>query len=55
MKRADLTPREKAVDDVLSTAMALAHQMQTKGIYTDSLREKFLRAARRLKKRSVKR
>lgn len=51
MKRTELTPKQKAVDDVLSFAMAMAHQMETGQPY-DELQKRFLRATRRLKRRS---
>lgn len=51
MQRKDRTPREKAVDDVLTYAMAMAHQMRA-GRPHDELQKKFLRATKRLKKRS---
>ncbi len=50
MKRTERTPLQKAVDDVLTTAMAMAHQMRTKQPY-DDLQKKFLRAAARLQRR----
>jgi hypothetical protein len=54
MKRTELTPKQKAVDDVLTTAMSLAYQMRTKGSYPNSLLDKFLRAAKRLERRNQK-
>ena len=54
MQRKERTPNEKAVDDVLKFAMALAHNMRTEQPY-DELQKKFLRATRRLEKRSGKR
>lgn len=53
MKRKDRTPEEKAVDDVLAVAMALAHQMRTDQPYGE-LQKKFLRATRRLELSSGK-
>jgi aromatic ring hydroxylase len=50
MKRTERTPLQRAVDDVLSTAMAMAHQMRTKQPY-DELQKKFLRACNKLQKR----
>ena len=54
MQRKDRTPIQKAVDDVIASAMALAHQMRTGKPY-DQLKEKFLRVTRKLEKTTGKR
>jgi hypothetical protein len=41
---------QKAVDDVLTTAMSMAHKMRADQPY-DELQKKFLRACNRLNKR----
>ncbi len=56
MKRAERTPIEKAVDEVLSVAMAYANAIRKEiGAKEFGLRVKFLRATRRLERRSGKR
>ena len=53
-EKAERTGLDRALGNVVSVSMAMAHQMRTAQPY-DNLREKFLRATRRLERVTGKR